>query len=90
MDIQAIDTDDEATRDTIEKDGKDLDIFDKHMKSYDNSKTLKTLNFIYSLIVGILTSRLTVRLPRNKLLGILMALMSFVVSRQFLKVEGSK
>ena len=61
------------------------DIFDKHMQAYDSSKTLKTLNLIYSLIVGILTSRLaSKKLPTHKLLGFFMALLSFATSRRFL------
>ena len=90
MNLQALDAEDQATKATLEHSTNDPDIFDKHMEAYDNSKTLKTLNFLYSFIVGVLTSRLTAKLPRNKLLGILMALMSFVASRKFLKMENSK
>ena len=55
----------------------EADIFDKHMEAHDKSKTLKTINLIYSLIVGILSSQLASKLPRHKLIGVLLALLSF-------------
>ena len=63
------------------------DIFDKHIKAYNQSKTLKTLNLIYSLIVGILTSRLASKIPRGKIIGMVTAIISYLVSRKFLQIN---
>jgi hypothetical protein len=62
------------------------DIFDKQVASYNKSKTVKILNLIYSLIVGILSacvSRKYTKYHRN--LGILMGVMSYITGKSFLQ-----
>lgn len=64
------------------------DVFERQIKNYDASKTLKTLNFIYSMIVGVLTSSLSKNYTKyNRLIGILVSLLSYLINRKFIKIE---
>ena len=63
------------------------DIFERHMNAYDRSKTVKTLNIVYSLIIGLLTSKLASKLPKSKAIGLVLAVLSYLTNRKFLKLE---
>lgn len=61
-------------------------IFDKQVASYNKSKTVKILNFIYSFIVGILSACVSSKYAKyHRTLGILMALMSYITGQSFLQ-----
>lgn len=64
------------------------DIFKHHLSSYDKSKTIKILNFVYSLIVALLSSKISSKvIQRNHIVGILVGIISFILNRKFIRVE---
>ena len=66
------------------------DIFDRQLNSFDESKTIKILNLIYSLIAGVLSARTTRRfISQHKLVGILIAVISYAISRKFLRINAN-
>lgn len=67
----------------------EVDIFEHHLNSYDRSKTVKVLNMIYSLIVGILSAKTTKKFFKyHRVLGIILACLSYFASRKFLKINS--
>lgn len=69
----------------------EADIFEHHLNSYDRSKTVKVLNMIYSLIVGILSSKTTKKFFKyHRALGIALACLSYIAGRKFLKINIEK
>ena len=66
----------------------EFDVFKHHIESYDNSKTVKALNFLYSLIVSLVSNVAARKFTKyNKINGMLMGLISFILCRKFLKVD---
>ena len=61
------------------------DIFERQLQKHSDSKTVKLLNILYSLIVGLL-SGVVFRpyLKYGKVLGIMIGLSSFLSSKHFL------
>jgi hypothetical protein len=53
------------------------------MKKHEDSKTIRILNFIYSLMIGTVSGFLSKRYVKNaKLLGVLMALATYFFCRK--------
>ena len=63
------------------------DIFKHHIDSYDDSKTVKVFNLLYSLIVGLVSNVAVKNLTKySKLIGVLLGVISFIFCRKFLKI----
>jgi hypothetical protein len=66
----------------------EVDIFKYHLESYDNSKTVKALNLLYSLIVSLVSNVATRKFTKyHKIVGLVMGLISFILCRKFLKID---
>lgn len=66
----------------------EVDIFKLHLNSYDSSKTAKALNFIYSLIVSLMSNEATAKFTKHhKIIGALMGVLSYLLCRKFIKVD---
>lgn len=63
------------------------DIFKHHIDRYDDSKTVKVFNLLYSLIVGLVSNVAVKSLTKySKLIGVLLGVISFIFCRKFLKI----
>ena len=71
----------------LDKTKKDVqDIFERQLQKHTDSKTVKLLNILYSLIVGLLSGVVfKPYLKYGKILGMIIGLSSFMTSKHFLK-----
>lgn len=61
------------------------DIFERQLQKHTDSKTVKLLNILYSLIVGLLSGVVfKPYLKYGKVLGLMIGLSSFLTSKHFL------
>lgn len=64
------------------------DIFNHHLTQYDRSKTVKVINFVNSLIVALLSGKVSSSFTSyGKIIGLLIGIISFILSRKFLRLE---
>lgn len=65
-----------------------IDVFDEQIKQHEHSKTMRALNFIYSVIVCVLSSFISKKhFKHHKIIGIIMGLLSYLGSKNFIKTD---
>jgi len=61
------------------------DIFQRHIGNHENSKTVKGINLVYSIVIGIVVMFLSKRYFKyGKTLGMVMALSTYITCRKMI------
>lgn len=69
----------------------ELDVFQIHLSKYDNSKTIKLLSLLYSVMVALLTTEISGRWTQySKIVGLVLGVVSLVLGRAGLRVGDRK
>ncbi len=65
-----------------------IDVFDEQIKHHEHSKTVRALNFIYSVIVCVLSSFISKNhFKHHKIIGVVMGLLSYLGSKNFIRSD---